>query len=297
MTDFSPSAKSIMKPPDTQSMQVPKGPTSVPQVPQASKGSSSQLNHLRLETLKSRFDLLHSTQKTQKTIYHSYVFWSIILVTFIIFFITKYLYINSKYKYIISQMTTAISQGSAFPISPFFVALSLEYPFLSSLRIGNPSLPLAISYAYTSSTIAPTMGTGYDATCKPPRDYLEEMYQVSQNCGFRMTDSGQCSALFIVCGIFRNCDKEDCFPPCPTGSDGSNAAYKWTSGVAGPAATWSMAGSMLGPVGALVGGVAGAIFGAISTNAAVKRRKKQCKQIESNCYLPPGSKFDCPVQQ
>lgn len=251
-----------------------------------------------LEQMETSADLsvLQSTKKTERIVYKSYVFWIVVLVGLGLFFVMKYLYIKSKYKYIISQIDKAKQQGSAFPISGFFVALVLEYPFLSAIKIGNPSLPLAISYAYTSDAIAPTMGTGYDASVSPPIDYLAMMWEVSKDCGYRMSDTGDCSALFIVCRIFRNCDRADCFPPCPTGGVSvGNAGYQWTAGLAGSGSTWAMAGAMLGPVGAIVGGLAGAIFGGITTAAKRARRKKQCAAIQKNCYLPPGASFDCPV--
>lgn len=232
---------------------------------------------------------IEATRTIKNELYTSAYFWGFIILGLLVYFIFQYLYIRNKYTYLISQMTKAKSQGSKFNQStPFFVALALEYPFLYSWKFGNPSFPLALQYAYYSNTLTECMGTGY----VNGKDYIQELYNRSQDCGSRMSDSGDCSAMTIICDVFANVDRQDCFKPCP-GVPGYSDTYNYISNIGGTAATFGMAGSMLGPIGAAVGAGVGAVFGIFKSSAARKQHRDKCDAIRSNCYLCQGCKFDC----
>lgn len=249
----------------------------------------------RLERVETVADLetTETTGKIGNMLYKSYLFWSLILGGFLLFALLKYLYIKDKYAYLINQMNSAITAGSSYrQSSPFFIALVLEYPFLYLLKFKNPSFPIAVQYAYYSKAISAIMGTGYGGQGK---DYLQSLYDASENCGAQMSDAGACSAMFIICQLFRNCDRADCFQPCPVAGSDGNQTYNYASGIAGNAASWGMAGAMMGPEGAVVGALAGAIFGGLSAHSKEEQRQKQCDSIRANCYLCPTCQWNCPV--
>lgn len=232
---------------------------------------------------------IDATRTIKNELYASAYFWGLILLGFIIYFLFQYLYIRNKYKYLIDQMTEAKSQGSKYSQStPFFVALALEYPFLYSWKFGNPSFPLALQYAYYSNNLTECMGTGYNNG----KDYISDLYNRSQQCGSRLSDSGDCSAMTIICDVFADVDRQDCFKPCPA-VPGYSDAYNYTSNIGGTAATFGMAGSMLGPVGALAGAAIGATLGFFKSSEARKQHREKCESIRTNCYLCKGCKFDC----
>lgn len=233
------------------------------------------------------------TRSIQKIEHRKYIFWIVLGVLALAWLGIAALRVYKKWQYMIQNITKARRAGSVFDKSGFMVALALEYPFLTKLRIANPHLPEAIQLAYYSAETTSVMGTGFTSD----HDYLHELDVNSQKCS---TDSpGWCSAQAIWCSVFGRDPSgnpiKDCFPAC-TNPSYENQGLNYTTKMTGWGINFGFAGHMVssafgaGGLGmGLAGFLAGTALGAWQAYNTHQQQVQNCKQQSQNCYRPPGA--------
>lgn len=260
-----------------------------------SETSEPDLDLLKYTQLDAKIseETAKSMKSIQKLEHRKWVFWVVIFSLIGVWLLITYIRVSRKWDYMIKNISKARSDGSSFDKSGFMVALSLEYPFLTTIRIANPHLPEAIQLAYYSASTTKQMGTGFNAQ----HDYLHELDLSSQKCN--PNSPGWCSAEAIWCSVFGRDPSgkplKGCFPACVDPSY-EGQALNYTSKITGWGINFGFAGHMAGvaskatgPAFGLVGFGVGAALGAWQAYNTHKQQVQACINKRKNCYAPPGT--------
>ena len=175
-----------------------------------------------------------------------------------------------------SKFIAFLEKADLSVASPFKVAVTLAHPITARFWFSNPSIPVALYYAWALKDFNST----FEAN---PKEIAQQIIQAGTT-GIS-GEQGLPNAEDIMCQVFNNqgdvC-KKTCMPSFIDSSVASIAASAFSMGAGG-----AMAGFMMGPVAGVIGAALG-IGGSLARSITKRDEEVQKCQAEQHECINPG---------